>query len=249
MPAPSRYVCVHAVVVVVDSFVRRQEEPYAIRSLCNFRFKVDGFVTIPVDHWSEDGPLTPKSRVFCVGQFYFPPGDHEGQVSASMMHVLAGPELTTEIKPDDDTLAMPDISIPLTSVSAIGILKTAVGRSWFLEVGFYDRESKTHKSFNIEVSVPETKRYENLRPPAVDRLVSIEGVLASISAEEVANVTLESVVYITMTGGSGGPPAAGSSTGRSKRQICSERVGSPIKKVKIGGGEAAANGSKPSGCN
>ncbi|KAG8721224.1 hypothetical protein FRC08_014957 [Ceratobasidium sp. 394] len=193
MPVPSRYISLQAIVNVVDSHSPDANQPYAICSRCNFVLEKDGPITLPVYHWSEDGPLTPGSTVFCVGNLFFPPGDDEGHVAASMMWVMSMPQLETEVQPDDeDSPEEPKISYPPSSVFPIGVLKNAIGRSWFLEVGFYDRISKSQKVFNIEVSVPDTKRYENVKPPAVDRLVSIQGTLASVSTyEEIANIKLE----------------------------------------------------------
>ncbi|KAG8717556.1 hypothetical protein FRC08_007239 [Ceratobasidium sp. 394] len=174
-----RYISLQAIVHVVDSHSSDANQPYAICSRCNFIFENDGPISLTVYHWSEDGPLTPGSTVFCVGNLFFPPGGDEGHVAASMTWVMSMPQLETEIRPNDENgPEEPKISYPPSSVFAIGVLKNTIGRGRFLEVGFYDRISQ--KVFNIEVSVPETKRYENLKPPAVDRLVSIQGTLASI---------------------------------------------------------------------
>ncbi|KAG8696636.1 hypothetical protein FRC08_007026 [Ceratobasidium sp. 394] len=166
-----------------------------------------------------------------------------------MMWVMSMPQLEAGIRPNDENgPEEPKISYPPSSVFAIGVLKNAIGRSWFLEVGFYYRISKSQKVLNIEVSVPETNRDENVKPPAVDCLVSIQSTLASIlTYEEIANIKLESVVYIAMTNGPT-TPYSSPKAGKSKCQICDER-GSPMKKVKFGPAPSvsAVCGSKGSG--
>ncbi|KAG8744134.1 hypothetical protein FRC10_010703 [Ceratobasidium sp. 414] len=109
----------------------------------------------------------------------------------------------------------------------------------------------SQKTFNIEVTVPDSKRFAKLKAPKLDRLISIRGMLASISThEEIAGLELEGLTFI-LTGSGNAPSGATTSNqttpgGKSKRQFCADRVISPMKKVKVGPASAfvGANGSK-----
>ncbi|KAG9079575.1 hypothetical protein FS749_008408 [Ceratobasidium sp. UAMH 11750] len=132
-----------------------------------------------------------------------------------------------------------NVLLPPATVTAIGVVKSVVERSWFLEVGFRDwvLQSASQKTFNVGITVPNTKRFAKLNPPKLERLLSVRGTLASISVhEEIAGIELESMTFISMGSGSSGASTIANTVigGRSKRQFYAERTVSPVKKVKAG---------------
>lgn len=104
-------------------------------------------------------------------------------------------------------------------------------------------QSKSTKTFNIVVTVPNTPRFQNIKAPNTGRTVLVRGILSAISvSEDIAIVDLESITYVPtpIPVQASTSALAGSGGGRSKRQLRSERAdaGTPMKKFKSGPVEA-----------
>ncbi|KAG8717783.1 hypothetical protein FRC08_006678 [Ceratobasidium sp. 394] len=107
------------------------------------------------------------------------------------------------IPPEAEEAERINVLLPPATVTTIGVVKNMVDRSWFLEVGFYDWVSASQKTFNVGITVPNTKRFAKLNPPKLECLLSVRGTLASISMpKEIAGIELESMIFISMGGSS-----------------------------------------------
>ncbi|KAF8609536.1 hypothetical protein BDV93DRAFT_551052 [Ceratobasidium sp. AG-I] len=226
----ARYISVTANVFVRDSVASEPSQPKTFTTNCDFTFRTDGPITIPVVHYCPDGAPAFGCAATVTGELFFPPGDSDGHVQASQFIILADADIAKHLK------------LGAAAVVALGTLATVIGRDWFLDVAVYERSSKSTKTFSIIVTIPDSPRYQKLKSPGVGRSVLVRGLLSSISvSEDIAMVDLESITYVPTPNPvqAPGTPLTGSG-GKSKRQIRSERgdSGSPMKKFKSGPIEA-----------
>lgn len=111
-------------------------------------------------------------------------------------------------------------------------------------------QTQKHKNFDVVICIPATTRYQRFKSLAEGKIVPICGVLAAVSATEVAKIELESVTFISLSDGShashpaswqssssSGPLAnseAASTEVRTKRSLRLACQEIPMKKVCIG---------------
>ncbi|KAG9090854.1 hypothetical protein FS749_000226 [Ceratobasidium sp. UAMH 11750] len=105
------------------------------------------------------------------------------------------------IPPEAEEAERINVLLPPATVTTIGVVKNMVDRSWFLER--FRLQSASQKTFNVGITVPNTKRFAKLNPPKLECLLSVRGTLASISMpKEIAGIELESMIFISMGGSS-----------------------------------------------
>ncbi|KAG8729992.1 hypothetical protein FRC10_003238 [Ceratobasidium sp. 414] len=212
-----RYICLSGLARVVDdSRLLNEKKPYNWNMLCEWQLAKEDPLTMVAGYYSPSGPVESGSVVHVSGELKFMPGDSEGKVDASCFH---------EVVPAKNA-GLADLSPPV--VCAVGIINTTIGRDWSLSVATYDHVARTHKTFTITVQVPPTGRFSNLRNPAKGTIISVRGILSSITTEEVAAIDLEAVTFISISNAD--RPAimsAGASSSASASSLASPAQGEP----------------------
>ncbi|KAF8603658.1 hypothetical protein BDV93DRAFT_508298 [Ceratobasidium sp. AG-I] len=230
-PTANRYIAITGLALVRESTISDPKQSKLFTTRCDFNFRQDGPLTLGVLHFSATGAPEPGSVAFVSGELWFPTGDEDELVDASAFNIVASVEGANHVV------------IPCASVCAVGYVEAAVDRDWTISVAVYDRISqrRTNRSFMLGVNVPETGRFRHLKQPVKGSMVSVRGVCLGINTSEVAEIELEAVTFIYLSGGSpsssqasSSSPTAIRSAGRSKRELLLERQETPMKKVKIG---------------
>ncbi|KAG8706408.1 hypothetical protein FRC08_001081 [Ceratobasidium sp. 394] len=231
-----RYICLTGLARVVgESKLIDEAKPNNWNTLCEWELAKEDPLTMVASYYSPLGPTEPGCVVQVSGELKFLPGDLEGEVDAGCFDKVASAK-------DADVMTMRP---PM--VCAVGIINNTIGRHCSVSVATYDHLTRSHKTFMITVQVPPTGRFSNLRNLVPGTLVSVRGVLSSITTEEVAAIDLEAVTFILisntncpaiMSPGASSPssPAQGElhAVGRSKHERRQAQHSAPSKKIRIG---------------
>ncbi|KAG8707233.1 hypothetical protein FRC08_000624 [Ceratobasidium sp. 394] len=227
-----KYICLSGNARVVgESMTLDSAKPHNYSTLCEWQLAKEEPLSMIVTHYTPAGPAEVGSVISAAGELKFVPGDSEAEVDASSFYTVTKAEHAhhSDVKPP--------------GVCAVGQVEFTEGRNWCLSVATYDRVARTHKTFTIEILVPPTGRFANLRTPVKGTLVSVRGILSGVSTSEVAAIDLEAVTFISITNMNrpsigpssvGSPALAPGSIGRTKRQRRQAQESAPSKKIRIG---------------
>ncbi|KAG8700857.1 hypothetical protein FRC09_005710 [Ceratobasidium sp. 395] len=241
-PPPTRYIAIAGLCRVQGTHTPDEAFPNSRVVSCNFLF-VDGrLVTIPVFAYLANCPDPVEDETaFCIGEFFFPPGEPEGWIQSTVFKVVGGANLNSSL------------SLTPPSISAVGEIATVMGRNWYLDVGVFDRKQGRILTFQIMVTVPDHGRFAKMQNPRVGSTMSVRGLLGYIAVNEnyMTAIELEAVTFLNKL------PALPSATdavtlqgeaakktfpakGVSKRKLYEAGLasGSPMKKFKSGPVEA-----------
>ncbi|KAB5588369.1 hypothetical protein CTheo_8189 [Ceratobasidium theobromae] len=136
---------------------------------------------------------------------------------------------------------------------ALGTVATVIDRDWYMDVATYDLVSRSLKTFQIIVTVPNNPRHSKLKPPPVGTAISVRGLSANLAIHLEIQVTIELENVTFLPRGAGVTPTMAPEQpqpntllalgkGKSKRELRLEHLeaSSPIKKSKSGPIEAFA---------
>ncbi|KAG8706857.1 hypothetical protein FRC11_007912, partial [Ceratobasidium sp. 423] len=164
-----------------------------------------------------------RSYIFLSGPFWMLPGTDD-LVEAENFEVVT-----------DGSLPLHLLSL---TIMAIGIVATVVERDLYMDVGAYSRDAKKMVTYQIIVTVPDDRRWANMKLLQPGANVRVCGVLSDISMyKEITSIELDSITFLPCTDfpckdeGS----TQGSTGARTKCQLMSEKAEVAVaKKTKSG---------------